>query len=72
MIDDDNGIVDETTNDPVTDVTEEVIHSELFSETKDNYNNGELTDFSVRLSVIRKDITPDEYTEITGERYEVI
>ena len=68
MIDEDN----ETVSDPVADVAEEVIHSELFSETKNKYDNGELTDFSVRLSVIRKDITPDEYTEITGERYEVI
>lgn len=68
MIDEDN----ETVGDPVADVTEEVAHSELFSETKNKYDNGELTDFGVRLSVIRRDITPDEYTEITGERYEVI
>ena len=72
MIDDDNEIIDKTANDSINDVAEEFIHSELFSETKNKYSNGELTDFGVRLSVIRKDITPDEYTEITGERYEVI
>lgn len=68
MIDEDN----ETVSDPVADVVEEVTHSELFNETKNKYDNGELTDFGVRLSVIREDITPDEYTEITGECYEVI
>lgn len=68
MIDDENKDV----GDPVADVVEEVTHSELFNETKNKYDNGELTDFGIRLSAIREDITPDEYTEITGERYEVI
>lgn len=45
--------------------------SNSYSEVEAKFKDGRYTTFGVRLAVIRGEITPEDYTKITGEEYEL-